>query len=153
MRRVLTIAALALAMSACGENTTEEPASTPTQEQSASESQGSEPSCQRASRRLLAAIETGLEVTGGGRLRRGYVVRSTDFDKVYMVAADIQGPGLEAAGDIGVWATNSRRGAGAIYAVNSVAQEFSDWRDADKTDAAIDPSAQGVDEARRCAAG
>jgi hypothetical protein len=36
---------------------------------------------------VLDAIETGLEVTGGGSLRRGYIVRSQDFDKVYMVAA------------------------------------------------------------------
>jgi hypothetical protein len=110
-------------------------------------------SCRPASKALVAAIEQGLTVTGGGKLRRAYIVRSNDFEKVYMVAADIQGDGLEGDDDIGVWATNSPKAEGLIYAVDSVAQEFSDWGDADKTDAAIDASAHGVDEGRACVEG
>lgn len=68
-----------------------------------------------------------------------------------MVAADIQGSGLEGPDDVGVWATNSPKAQGFIFAVDGVVQEFSDWGDADKTDAAIDLSADGVDEARSCA--
>jgi hypothetical protein len=70
-----------------------------------------------------------------------------------MVAADIQGSGLDGSGDVGVWATNSKRGGGLTYAVDSVAQEFSDWGDAEKTDPAIDQTANGVNEARSCAEG
>jgi hypothetical protein len=121
------------------------------EQESASESP--ESSCERASRKLLNAIASGLEVDGGGRLRNGFVVRSGDFEKVYMVAADIQGPGLEGGDDIGVWTTNSPQAEGVIYAVDAVAQEFSDWGDADQTDAAITQSADGVDEARSCAEG
>jgi hypothetical protein len=40
-----------------------------------------------------------------------------------------------------------------VFAVDSVAQEFSDWGDADKTDAAIDQSADRVEQARACAEG
>jgi hypothetical protein len=150
------IAALAVAMTACG---SEQDASAPTtpeprQEAEQEASAPTEPRCKRASKRLLSAIEAGLEVSGGeGSLRRGYIVRSEDFSKVYLVAADIQGPGMEGRGDVGVWATNSPRAEGLIFAVDGMAQEFSDWGDADKTDAAIDQSAHGVDEARRCAEG
>ena len=101
----------------------------------------------------MDAIGEGLTVQGGGGLRRAYVVRSDDFEKVYMVAGDLQGAGLEGETDIGVWATNSPKGAGLIMAVDSVAQEFSEWPAADQTDAAIEQSAHGVDEARACAEG
>jgi hypothetical protein len=108
--------------------------------------------CERASRELLDAIATGLDVGGGeSRLRNGYAVRSGVFEKVYMVAADIQGSGMEGPDDIGVWATNSPEAEGVIYAVDAVAQEFSDWGDADKTQAGITASSDGVDEARSCA--
>jgi hypothetical protein len=111
------------------------------------------PGCSRASKALLRAIATGLEVQGGGSLRRGFIVRSEDFKTVFMVAADIQGSGLEGPDDVGVWATNSPTAQGSIFAVDGVSQEFSEWGDANKTDAAIDLSADGVDEARSCAEG
>jgi hypothetical protein len=40
-----------------------------------------------------------------------------------------------------------------VFAVDAVAQELSDWGDADKTDAGIDQSAHGVAEARSGAEG
>jgi hypothetical protein len=66
--------------------------------------QGDGQTCRKAPGALVAAIEEGLTASGGGQLRRAYIVRSDDFEKVYMVAADIQGDGLEGDGDIGVWA-------------------------------------------------
>jgi hypothetical protein len=149
---LIIVATAALAVSACGGDTNEESASGTAQKQS-SQSQQAKTKCQRASRRLLDAIETGLTVTRGGNLRRGYIVQSKDFEKVYMVAADIQGSGMQGSDDIGVWATNSPQGEGVIYAVDGFAQEFSDWGDADKIAAAIDQTADGVEEARSCAKG
>ena len=35
--------------------------------------------------------------------------------------------GLEGPGDVGVWAVGGLDGAGPIYAINAVAQEFSEW--------------------------
>jgi hypothetical protein len=108
-------------------------------------------SCRPAPKTVMERIEAGLTVDGGGKLRNGYAVRSGDFKKVYMVAADIQGPGLGGKDDVGVWSVNSLGNGGSTYAVDSMAQEFSDWGDADKTDAAITASDDGVDEARSCA--
>jgi hypothetical protein len=68
-----------------------------------------------------------------------------------MVAADIQGTGMEGDGEIGVWATNSLDGSGSIFAVDGLAKEFSDWGDGDTTDANIIQSSDGVSEAKECA--
>jgi hypothetical protein len=63
--------------------------------------------------------------------------------------------GLEGEGEIGVWATNNIEvaGMGAIMVVNEVAQEFSDWPDADGTDAKMTMSDDGAEEARDCVKG
>jgi hypothetical protein len=143
---VIVILTGVLSAGACGE--TQQPSSSG--EPPKSEARRTS-SCKRASKKLLDAIETGLQVDGRGNLRHGYVVRSKDFAKVYMVAADIQAAGLEGPDEVGVWATNSPQAEGVIYAVDGIAKEFSDWGDASKTDAAIDISADGVNEAKRCA--
>ena len=107
--------------------------------------------CEKVSSALLNAIAEGLTVSGGGTLREGYAVKSNDFAEVYMVAADIQGTGMEGGGEIGVWATNSLDGGGSIFAVDGLAKEFSDWGDGDTTDANITQSSDGVSEAKECA--
>jgi hypothetical protein len=107
--------------------------------------------CEQVSSALLNAIAEGLTVGGSGTLRNGYAVKSDDFSKVYMVAADIQGVGMEGEGEIGVWATNSLDGAGLIFAVDGLAKEFSNWGHGDTTDANITPSSDGVTEAKKCA--
>ena len=106
--------------------------------------------CEKVSNAVLNAIAKGLTVTGGGTLRNGYAVKSDDFSKVYMVAADIQGVGMEGDNEIGVWATNSLDGTGLIFAVDGVAKEFSDWGHGDTTDANITQSSDGVSEAEEC---
>jgi hypothetical protein len=107
--------------------------------------------CEQVTSAVLNAIAEGLTVSGGGTLRNGYAVKSDDFSKVYMVAADIQGTGMEGDGEVGVWATNSLDGAGLIFAVDGLAKEFSDWGHGDTTDAHITPSSDGVAEAKECA--
>jgi hypothetical protein len=107
--------------------------------------------CEKVSNAVLNAIAKGLTVTGGGTLRNGYAVKSDDFSKVYMVAADIEGTGMEGNGEVGVWATNSLDGTGLIFAVDGLAKEFSDWGHGDTTDANITLSSDGVDEAKECA--
>jgi len=157
MRLLVTFAATAaLGLGACGEEAAREAGSdVPTQATAPAEAkEKTKPACERASRKLLDAIATGLEVSGGGgRLTRGYVVKSGEFARVYMVAAEIDGPGLQDDGDVGVWATNSKTPDGMIFAIDGAAQEFSDWGDGDKTDAAIDQSADGVSRAKDCAQG
>ena len=107
--------------------------------------------CELVSSAVLNAIAEGLTVTGGGTLRNGYAVKSDDFSKVYMVAADIQGTGMEGDGEVGVWATNSLDGGGLIFAVDGLAKKFSDWGHGDTTDAHITQSSDGVAEAKKCA--
>lgn len=68
---------------------------------------------------LVDAIETGLTLDGGS-LGRAAAVRSNDFDKVWFVAAQITGPGVN---DVGVWATNSlEAGGGLIFAADGLAR-------------------------------
>lgn len=107
--------------------------------------------CERVSSAVLNAIAEGLTVSGSGTLRNGYAVKSKDFSRVYMVAADIQGVGMEGEGEVGVWATNSLDGTGLIFAVDGLAKEFSDWGHGDETDANITQSSDGVSEAKECA--
>jgi hypothetical protein len=107
--------------------------------------------CEKVSSAMLNAIAAGLTVDGSGTLCNGYAVKSDDFSKVYMVAADIQGVGMEGTDEVGVWATNSLDGSGLIFAVDGLAQEFSDWGDGDTTDANITQSSDGVSEAKECA--
>ncbi len=155
MRTLLAFlaATAALSVAGCADEATDKSTGGSSPETQATTTKN-KPDCEKASRKLLNAIASGLEVSGGkGRLSRGYVVKSGDFSKVYMVAAEIDGPGLGDRGDVGVWATNSRSADGMIFAVDPVAQEFSDWGDGDQTDAQIDQSADGVSQAEECAEG
>lgn len=109
--------------------------------------------CEPVSRALLDGIETGLTVSGGGSLSSGQAVRSDDFEQVWFVAAEIDGPGLEGDGDIGLWATNSVPGGspeGLIFAVDAIAREFSDWGAGGATDAQLSTGDDGASEAVDC---
>lgn len=89
------------------------------------------------------AISDGLE--SGLSIRNARAVRSDDYERVYMIAAQVHGPGID--GEIGVWASNDHRNPGLIYAVDGIAREFSDWGTLPDSSATDD----GVAEARRCA--
>jgi hypothetical protein len=104
---------------------------------------------------IVGAIAAGIDFTTSAEPRGAQAVKSGDFETVWFVAADLEGPGLDGEGDIGVWATNNIElaGMGTIMAVNEVAQDFTDWPDADSTDAAITMSADGAEEARDCVKG
>ena len=101
--------------------------------------------CLNVSGAKLNDIEQGLEP--GLSLRNGQAVRSDDYEQVYMIAADIQGPGLEGSDDVGVWSSNSlRANQGLVFAVDAVAREFTNWGrlpNSSSTD-------HGVREAKRC---
>jgi hypothetical protein len=72
-------------------------------------------------------IAEGLTVRGGGTLRDAYAVAlPASYDFEYVVAAEIDGVGLEGDGHIGTWATGPLGGR-RIFAANAVAQEYSKW--------------------------
>ncbi len=69
------------------------------------------------------------------------------------MAAEIDGPGLEGPGTVGIWATNSEPSGpveGLIFAVDPAAQEFSDWGHGDETDAQFSQFDDGAQEAEAC---
>ena len=73
------------------------------------------------------SIAEGLTVTGGGSLRNAFAVPLPPGQGfLYVVAAEIDGSGIEGDGDIGTWAVGEL-GGGPIFAVNALAQEFSEW--------------------------
>ena len=80
---------------------------------------------------VVSAIQSGLTVHGGGKLVGARAVRSRDYSSVYFVWAKIRGPGMGTR-TIGTWATNRLRIGGLIYAVDALANEFSDWGDGRK---------------------
>lgn len=80
--------------------------------------------CEPVPRTTLDAIEDGLTVQGGGSLSTGRAKEGTDW---WYVAAEIDGPGLEEDGDIGVWAMPAPDEPGPIFAAEAFAREFSDW--------------------------
>jgi hypothetical protein len=150
-RRLVALAFVALLLAACGGTETAESDNRTESPQATAAPTTVTGRCEKVSSAVLNAIAEGLTVTGGGTLRGGYAVKSKDFSKVYMVAADIQGTGMESTGEIGVWATNSLDGTGLIFAVDGLAKEFSDWGHGDTTDANITLSSDGVAEAKECA--
>ena len=93
-------------------------------------------------------IAEGLTVSGGGTLRNAWAVRSRDFERVYFVSAEIDGPGMEGDGEIGTWATNRLDETGLTYAVSGIAKEFSDWGAAGSPDFSM--SDDGARESQEC---
>lgn len=108
--------------------------------------------CIKVPQAKLENIASGLTISGGGSLREGWAVKSGDFNSLYFIAAEIDGPGLKGNGDIGLWASNRlESGQGLILSVDSIAKEFSVWPHGDTTDSNITQSDDGAAEAKRCA--
>lgn len=106
--------------------------------------------CLDVPRATLDQIEAGLDVSGGGALRRGKAVSSGAHRNAYFVAAEIDGPGLEGEGDVGLWLVTSLESGGMILAVPHTATEFSIFPDASTTDARARRSDPGAREAEDC---
>ena len=92
-----------------------------------------------------------LTATGGGTLRNAWAVKSSDFSKVWFLAAemDFTGGG-EGNGQIGVWATNDLEPVVGFSSVNGLALEFTDWADGPASDAQLSMSDDGASEAEAC---
>lgn len=79
-----------------------------------------------------------------------YMVRSNDYQKVYFVAAQITGPGLDNI--IGVWAiTGDPDTPGMFFSVNGYAHVFSGFGIGSTTDANFTMDKHGAEEAYFCA--
>jgi hypothetical protein len=143
MRRVCGFVLLVsvLALAACGgDDDGEATATAPVTAAAASP-------CEPASSDVMTPIGNKL-MPDGVRVSDGRYVRSDDHERMYFVSAELDGPGLEGEGDVATWATPSVGGAEAIYAVDDLAKEHSDWRPADEVDVTIDD--HGAQESRDC---
>ncbi len=100
-----------------------------------------------------AKIESILPLTaaGGGTLRNAWAVKSSDFSKVWFLAAEMDfSGGGEGNGQIGVWATNDLEPVVGFFSVNGLALEFTDWADGPASDAQLSMSDDGASEAEAC---
>jgi hypothetical protein len=86
---------------------------------------GASSSCTSAPSAAVHAISTGL--LGGTNLSRTAMVADPERQNVYLIAGEIDGPGVDGAGQVGVWATNKPSDPVVIYAVDPYAGQFSDW--------------------------
>lgn len=100
---------------------------------------------------VIARIEGGLNVNGGGSLKNVKAVKSNDFESVYFISGDLQGSGLEGDGDIATFATNQFDYSGMTFSVDAVAGEFSDWPLGSGTSFNISMSSDGAQQSRDCA--
>lgn len=143
MRLLAAIAlAAALPLAGCGgsetADTSEEPPS------------GGETATQQADRcrdvpqARIDAIASGLDKSAGVSAGNAAAVRSRDYEKMWMVAIELNGPGLD--GEKGVWTTNRLEEQGLVFAVDGIAKEFSDWGDGGPFSVVDD----GVAEAKHC---
>jgi hypothetical protein len=91
---------------------------------------------------------------GGGmkeetfRLKNAQAVQSEDRDGIYFVSAEMYGEGVE-AGTVGTWATTSLGGAEAIWTVDEVSKQYSDFRDGTQV-ADLSMNDHGAQESRDC---
>lgn len=80
--------------------------------------------CVRVAPLVVSAIMEGLEP--GLTLAGARAVRSTAYERVWFVSAEIQGPGFQ-DGDVATWSVNRLDDYGSIYSAGALAEEFSDW--------------------------
>ena len=125
----------------------EEPPAT-TEEAAPTTDEAESSRCEDVPQDLVDGIATGLNGPGGNTLSNAQAVKSKDFEEVYFISADIDGPGIGTGAKSGPLAV----GEGLILAVDNYPKEFSHWGDGGKTDAELSkrkPSGPGMIR-RRC---
>lgn len=88
----------------------------------------------------------------GGRVRNGQLVESETSPGVWFLSAELDGPGFEDKGDVATWATTSRFGSEAIYAVDELAKMQSGWRAVEEAEG-ISTDDAAVEKSRACVQG
>ena len=138
------LAILMLAVAACGG----EPSERAQKEQERLSATGE---CEQVPEATLMQISDSLTVDGGS-IRAAYQVRSKLYNNIYMVAADIEGPGLDGPDDIGVWASGEIQGTDATLSwVNSEARDNSELLGGSQQGTTrFTPTAHGIRESIQC---
>ena len=133
-----------LAVAACGGETSE-------REQKEQERLSATGECEQVPDATLAQISESLTVDGGS-IRAAYQVRSKLYNNIYMVAADIEGPGFEGPDQIGVWASGEIQGTDATLSwVNSEARDNTELLGGSREGTTrFTPTAHGIRESIKC---
>lgn len=100
---------------------------------------------------LLRDIEEGLTVEGATLIdEAGHV--AIDLERSFFVAAEVDGPELEAAGDVGVWLVTGlvEPGKQTIQSVPGVATLLSSFEDSSLGSVRVKGDAMGIAEALEC---
>ncbi len=107
--------------------------------------------CENASEYIVKKIEGGLN-TKGITLRDVKVVKSNDYESVYFISGDLEGPGLDGKNEIATFATNKLDATGLTFSVDAIADEFSDWPLGTNTDFNMTMNNDGAKESKDCLA-
>ena len=110
--------------------------------------------CETVPLAVVDRIAAGLTVQGA-TLGNARAVRSGDFDRVWLVAAQVDTPGATSTPQIGLWATNSlQAGApGSILAIDSVARSVSRFGSGGSGSGGISSASDGATDVRSCVTG
>ena len=81
--------------------------------------------CEAAPATLVTAVSAGL--VAGTSLTGARMVRDPEREDTWLVAAELDGPGISGEGEIGVWATDRPDDPATIYSVDPFALQFSEW--------------------------
>ena len=105
-------------------------------------------SCVAATSEIMTPL--GNQITlADGRVSSGQMVESEASPGIWFVAVELDGTEYEDEGDVAVFATANRFGGDAIYAVDELAKQHSDWRDVEEAEG-IDADDSAADEAADC---
>lgn len=84
--------------------------------------------CAAAPPAVVTALAKGLTVSGGGRLTNAKVLQTGVFQRTSVLVAEIDGPGIDGPGQVGVWSTTDRLSPRSHFiSANSLARQFSRW--------------------------
>jgi hypothetical protein len=108
--------------------------------------------CQPASEKQIERIRLAIQDdTPGNNITNLYAVKSSDFEKVFMVGGNITGDGIKPGEAIGVWAFGGDLdNPSGIFSVNHMAQEFSVYGLGSTTTYLITMSSDGAEEVKEC---
>jgi hypothetical protein len=81
--------------------------------------------CEAAPAALVTAVSAGL--IAGTSLTGARIVRDPEREDIWLVAAELDGPGISGEGEVGVWATDRPDDPATIWSVDAFALQFSLW--------------------------
>ena len=81
--------------------------------------------CEAAPAALVTAVSEGL--VADTSLTGARIVRDPEREDIWLVAAELDGPGITGEGEVGVWATDRPDDPTMIWSVDAFALQFSEW--------------------------